>query len=203
MFFTFRRFWGHFTNHMGQKLSRNYRKSTKNGVGRHHFRDLFGPFWAPTWAHLGPNWPIWSHHYCPMWYRWKKLLEMLKSAVFQRRAEKGPKNLYSRFSPLFFSGVDFYGFSIFSYNFQPIWIILFAFSSQSDGLTFYCFRILNFYPKTKWRPFDFEISKKKLQTFRRCHFGLRWKFEILKHQKVSPSDCEENAKRIIQIGWKL
>ena len=46
--------------------------------------------------------------------------------------------------------VDRYGFWIFSYNFQPTWIILFAFSSQSDGLTFYCFRITNFCLRPKW-----------------------------------------------------
>ena len=138
MFSTFRRFWGHFTEHTAQKYGRIYRKSTKNGVGRHHFRALLGPIWVPTWAHLAPNWPIWSHHYGPLWYRWKKLLEMLKSAVFQQRAKIGPKNLYSQLSLLFFSVVDFYGFYIFSYNFQPILIILVAFFSQSDGATFHC-----------------------------------------------------------------
>ena len=63
---------------------------------------------------------------------------MLKSAVSQKRSKIGPKNLNLRLSQLFISGVDFYGFIIFSYNFQPIWIKLVAFSSQSDGVTFHC-----------------------------------------------------------------
>ena len=138
MFFILQRFLGHFTNHMGQKRSRNCRKSTKNGVGRHHFRALFGPIGALTWAHLGPNCAIWSHHMVHCGTGWKKLLEMLKSGVFQKRTKIGPKNLYSQLSQLFISVVDFYGFYIFSYNFQPILIKLVAFFSQSDGATFHC-----------------------------------------------------------------
>ena len=138
MFFILQRFLGHFTNHMGQKRSRNCRKSTKNCVGWHHFRDLFGPIGALTWAHLGPNCAIWSHHMVHCGTGWKKLLEMLKSGVFQKRTKIGPKNLYSQLSQLFISVVDFYGFYIFSYNFQPILIKLVAFFSQSDGVTFHC-----------------------------------------------------------------
>ena len=42
---TFRAFLEHLTNHMGQNWSRSCQKSTINGVGRHHFRDQFGPLW--------------------------------------------------------------------------------------------------------------------------------------------------------------
>ena len=57
---TFEEFLDHWTNHMGQNLSRSCRKSTKNGVGRHHFRDLFGPLgpqFGPKWAQTGPLGP--------------------------------------------------------------------------------------------------------------------------------------------------
>ena len=178
MFFTFQRFLGHFTNHTGQKLGRSSRKSTKNGVGRHHFRDLFGPIWTPTWAHMGPNWPIWSHHYGPLWYWRKKLSEMLKSAFF-RKTKNRLKNLYSRFSKLFFLRGRLL-LVFYLYNFQPIWIISFAFSSQSDGATIWRLELLIQKKMAAiwfWKIFV-KIDIFDMHTFRRCHFGLRQKSNI-------------------------
>ena len=54
---TFRAFLEHLTKHTGQNWSQSCRKSTKNGVGRHHFRDLFGPLgpqFGPKLAQTGP-----------------------------------------------------------------------------------------------------------------------------------------------------
>ena len=207
MFFIFLRFLGHLDNHIGQKWSRSSRKSTKNGVGRHHFRTLLGSIGAPACALLGPNLPIWSHHMVHCGYWWKMLPEMLKSAVFSKKVKIGSKNLYSRLSLLFISGVNFYGFYIFSYNFQPIWIILFAFSSQSDRLTSVWSEFWIFVSKQNGgRPILKNIFKNWCfwyAYFQVVPFWSETKIKNSDQTKVSPSDCEENAKGIIQIGWKL
>ena len=123
---TFRAILEHLTNHMGQNWSRISQKSTKNGVGRHHFRDLFGPLapqLGPRWAQTGPLGPKTMNH-CGTGE--KRYLKYQNQPFFMYICKKGPKNLYSRLSPLFFSGVDFYGFSIFSYNFQDFYKIFLA-----------------------------------------------------------------------------
>ena len=92
------------------------------------FAPFLGPF-GPKLCHLVPP-------YGPLWYWWKKVVRDVEIRCFSTKI--GPKNLYSQLSPLFISVVDFYCFYIFSYNFKPIWIKPFAFSSQSDGLPFCC-----------------------------------------------------------------
>ena len=156
-----------------------------------------GPY-GPKLAHLVP--PLWSIVVLE-----KKVIRNVEISCFTKKEPKiGLKTFIRDFLRYFFSRVDFYGFSIFSYNFQPIWIILFAFSSQSDGLTIWrleCwifvwdqngttwkyayqkYQFLQIFFKIKWPPFCFE--KKILNSNR---------------QIVAPSDCEENAKGIIQIG---
>ena len=69
---------------------------------------------------------------------------------------------------------------------------------------FLLYEILNFYLSPKWhRPkvcnffFFFFLTNFKIKWPPFC-FGI--KIPNFIHQKVSPSDCEENAKRIIQIG---
>ena len=95
----------HLDIHMGQKWSRSSRKSTKNGVGRHHFRALLGCIGAPAWAHLGPNLPIWSHHMVNCGYWWKMLLEMLISAVFSQKSQnRAKKPLFAIISVIYFRG---------------------------------------------------------------------------------------------------
>ena len=66
--------------------------------------------------------------------------------------------------------------------------------------SFLLLKILNFFPKTKWRPLDFEICKKKIANFQAVPLWSEIEIENSEQQKASPSDCEENAKRIIKIG---
>ena len=130
MNFTFRAFLDHITNHMAQNLSRSCRKSTKNGVGRHHFRDLFGPLgpqFGPKQAQTGPLWPMTMAH-CGTGE--KRYLKYQNQTFFMYIWKNGPKNLYSRLSPLFFPGVDFYGFSIYFYSFQDFYKKIQAFSEH-------------------------------------------------------------------------
>ena len=79
---------------------------------------------------------------------------------------------------------DCYGFRIFFYNFQPILIIPFAFSSQSDGLAFCCseFSIsisdqTKMAPPESWQIFFLEIPKSSGR-----HFVLGQKFKILSNK---------------------
>ena len=147
MFFTFRRFWAHFTNHMGRKSSRNYRKSTKNGVGRHHFRALLGSIGAPVWAHLGLNSPFWSHHMVHCGYWWKMLLEMLKSAVFSKKSQnRAKKPLFAIISVIYFQGrlLRIHHLLLqFLTDLDNSFCILFTIGWTNFGLI----RILNFFSK--------------------------------------------------------
>ena len=81
--------------------------------------------------------------------------------------------------------VDRYGFWISSYNFQPIWIILFAFSSQSDGLT---------------------TVRSEFWIFSSDQNGTTWKYAYQKHQflkiffKIRPPPfCFEKKIKILII----
>ena len=162
MFFTFWRFGGHFTNHTGQKLSPSYRKSNKNGVGRDHFCDLFGPFWTPAWAHLGPNWPIWSHHMVYCGSGCKKYIKNVEISCFSTiRQNRAKKPLFAIISVIYFRGRLLRLLHLllqFSTDLDNSFCILFTIGWTSYLLL----RILNFCPKTKWRPLDFGISKKKI-----------------------------------------
>ena len=159
LFFIVQRYLGHFNNHTGE----NEVEVVENGVGRHHFRGLFGLILAktrPIWAQTGPFGPT----------RWsivvlveKKLLEMLKSTIGQNWAKKP---LFVIISVIYFRGRLLWFLHLllqFITDLDNSFCILFTIGWNN----FLLLRILNFYPKTKWRTLNFEIcKKKKLPTFR-------------------------------------
>ena len=161
MFFTFRRFWGHFTDHTAQKLSRSYRKSTKKWC-------RLTLFLQPFWAHLGPNMgpfgPKLAHLVPPLRsivIQVKKVIRNVEISCFSKKCQKrSRKPLFTIFSVIFFRGrlLRFHHLLLqFLTDLDNSGCILFTI-----GWTSFCaIRILNFYLKTKWRPFHFDICCKK------------------------------------------
>ena len=116
---------------------------------------------------------------------WKKYIKNVEISCFSTiRQNRAKKPLFAIISVIYFRGRLLRLLHLllqFSTDLDNSFCILFTIGWTSYLLL----RILNFCPKTKWRPLDFGISKKKnLPTFRRCHFGLRSKFKILSNKEV-------------------
>ena len=156
---------------------------------------------------MGPLGPKLAHLVPPQWSIVVQVKKVIRNVEISRFSTKGQKRsrkpLFAIFSVIFFQGRPlrfFYLLLQFLTDLDNSGGILFVI-----GWTSFCMiRILNFYLKTKWRPFHFDICYKKhffrLANFQVVPFWSETKIQNSDHTKVSPSDYEENATRIIQIG---
>ena len=118
------------------------------------FSDHFGPQHGPKLAYLVP--PLLSNV-----VQVKKVIGNVKIGCFSKESRKrAEKPLFAIFSVIFFRGRPL--------RFRYLLLQFLTDLDNSGGILFvigwtsFCMiRILNFYLKTKWRPFHFDICYKK------------------------------------------
>ena len=155
-----------------------------------------GPF-GPKLAHLVP--PLWS-----IVIQVKKVIRNVEISCFSKKGQKrSRKPLFAIFSVIFFRGrlLRFHHLLLqFLTDLDNSGCILFTI-----GWTSFCaIRILNFCLRPKWHHLKVCQPKK---VFFITNIKMKWppfcfeiKIQNSDHTKASPSDYEENATRIIQIG---